>query len=87
MKDERWLSIAILEDHAVPSVPAHENSVVRPRARDLSRCGLENSDIASLLGISKPMVNEHIARLLEKLNVANRTEAVALCMRKHLLNI
>ena len=61
-----------------------------PRQREILTCltrGLENSDIARILGISKPMVNEHIARILEKLDVANRTEAVALCLRKHLLNI
>ena len=37
--------------------------------------------------ISLPMVKEHVNALRAKLNVANRTEAVALALRKQLLKI
>ena len=47
--------------------------------------GLPNADVARLLGISLPMVKEHVNAILTKLNVANRTEAVALALRKQLL--
>ena len=47
--------------------------------------GLTNADIASELGISAPMVNEHLNAIFTKLGAANRTEAVAIALRKHLL--
>ena len=37
------------------------------------------------LGISIDMVKEHTTSLFAKLGVANRTEAVAIAMRKHLV--
>ena len=47
--------------------------------------GLSNEDIARQLGISVPMVKEHVNATFEKLGAANRAEAVAIAMRKHLL--
>lgn len=47
--------------------------------------GLMNDDIASILKISRPVVKEHVKALLHKLNAANRTEAVAIALRKYLL--
>ena len=49
--------------------------------------GLSNTDISVRLGISLDMVKEHNQKLFEKLGVANRTEAVAIALRKHLLKI
>ena len=49
--------------------------------------GLTNRDIAHLLAISEDRVEQHIRSLLEKLGAANRTEAVAIAFRKHLLKI
>jgi len=49
--------------------------------------GLSNPDIARQLGISVQMVKEHMTALLLKLGAANRTEAVATALRKHLLKI
>lgn len=49
--------------------------------------GLSNADISVRLGISLDMVKEHNQKLFEKLGVANRTEAVAITLRKHLLKI
>ena len=49
--------------------------------------GLSNADISVRLGISLDMVKEHNQKLFEKLGVANRTEAVAIALRKHLLKI
>lgn len=47
--------------------------------------GLSNGDIAQLHGISIPAVKFHLLALFRKLEVANRTEAVALALRKRLL--
>ena len=49
--------------------------------------GLSNPDIARQLGISVQMVKEHMTALLLKIGAANRTEAVAIALRKHLLKI
>lgn len=49
--------------------------------------GLTNKDIATRLGISSPMVNEHLNAIFAKIGAFNRTEAVAIAMRKHLLKM
>ena len=49
--------------------------------------GLSNIDIARQLGIRKDSVEEHIRAIFSKLGAANRTEAVALAMHKHLLKV
>ena len=47
--------------------------------------GLTNVEIAEILRIRKDTVEEHVNLLLAKLDAANRTEAVAIALRKHLL--
>ena len=47
--------------------------------------GLSNPDISRLLGISLDTVKEHIETLFLKIGAANRTEAVTIALRKHLL--
>ena len=54
---------------------------------DLLARGFTNSEIAKFLGISPDGVNDHIRGILRKLGAANRTEAVAIALRKHLLKI
>ena len=49
--------------------------------------GLSNEDIATLLGISKSRVKQHLNELYEKLGAANRAEAVSIALRKHLLKL
>ena len=61
-----------------------------PRQREVLESltqGLSNKDIAVKLGISNPRVEELMAALLSKIGAANRTEAVAIALRKHLLKI
>ena len=52
----------------------------------LSR-GLTNTDIAKLLNISPDGVKFHITALLAKLGAANRSEAITIAMKNHLLKI
>lgn len=54
--------------------------------RSMTR-GLTNRDIANQLGICIDRVNDQVAAILTKIGAANRTEAVAIAMRKHLLKI
>ena len=49
--------------------------------------GLSNENIATMLGISKSRVKQHLNELYEKLGAANRAEAVSIALRKHLLNL
>ena len=47
--------------------------------------GLSNSDIASQLGMSLISTKRHLAGIFEKLGAANRAEAAAIALKKHLL--
>lgn len=49
--------------------------------------GLNNTEIATQLGISRTVVKEHVETLLAKLDASNRTELAAIAIRKHLLKI
>ena len=49
--------------------------------------GLSNDNIASLLGISKSRVKQHLNELYEKIGAANRAEAVSIALRKQLLKM
>ena len=67
--------------------PAQE---LTPRQTEILQAmarGLTNKDIAKLFGIRTDGVNEHVLAILAKLGAANRTEAVATAMRKHLLSL
>jgi DNA-binding NarL/FixJ family response regulator len=59
-----------------------------PRQREMLQSiarGLSNPEIAKQFGISIYVVKEHIAALFAKIGAANRSEAVAIAMRKNLL--
>lgn len=47
--------------------------------------GLTNRDIARQFGLSVRSVEEHVNHILEKIGAANRAEAVAIALRKHLV--
>jgi DNA-binding NarL/FixJ family response regulator len=49
--------------------------------------GLSNDNIATLLGISKSRVKQHLNELYEKIGAANRAEAVSIALRKHPLKL
>jgi DNA-binding NarL/FixJ family response regulator len=49
--------------------------------------GLSNSDIARKHGLAEITVKNHLSAIFNKLGVSNRSEAVAIALRKHLLKI
>ena len=49
--------------------------------------GLTNRDIATMLGISTDAVKQHLAAIFSKLGAANRSEAISIALRKHLLKL
>lgn len=69
-------------DPPVPPLTPRQTEILAAIVR-----GLSNNDIASLLGITQTVVREHTITLFQKLGAANRTEAVAIALRKHLLKI
>ena len=61
-----------------------------PRQREILAYmtkGLTNVEIAKILSIRKDTVEEHVNLLLAKLYASNRTEAVAIALRKQLLKL
>lgn len=61
-----------------------------PRQREILESmtrGLTTNQIASTFDISPESVKTHVAKLFEKIGAANRSEAVAIALRKHLLKI
>ena len=86
MRGERVISPEIKrmlnEDPPVPELS--------PRQREILAAitsGRSNKEIASDLGIRKDSVEDYLRTLFSKLGAANRTEAVAIALRKHLLKI
>ena len=64
----------------MPHLSGRQLEILRLAAR-----GLSNSDISKILKISTPVVGEHLRAVFAKIGAANRTEAVAIAMRKNLL--
>lgn len=69
-------------DPALPALTPRQSEILESIVR-----GLSNKDIALQLGISVNVVKEHVNSLYLKIGAANRTEAVAIALRKHLLKI
>ena len=68
------------EDPPAPKLTPRQSDVLHSLTR-----GLSNQEIAKQFGISRESVKEHIDSLYAKIGAANRTEAVAIAFRKHLL--
>ena len=85
-RGERSVSEEIQRQIAIdPPVPE-----LTPRQLDILDSlvqGLSNPDIAKKFGIRRDSVKEHVNNILDKIGAANRTEAVAIALRKHLLKI
>ena len=49
--------------------------------------GPTNAEIASIFSIQEDTVKKHVNAVFERIGAANRAEAVAIALRKHLLKI
>ena len=54
---------------------------------ELTINGLSADQISKQMNLSSFTVNEHLDTIKRKLGAANRTEAVAIALRKHLLKV
>ena len=67
-----------------------EKPVLSPRQQKILDAlvrGLNNDEIAKLMNLSRARIKQHLNELYTILEAANRTEAVAIALRKHLLKI
>ncbi len=69
-----------------PSPESYHLTERETKVLSLMAEGLTNSDIAGRLVVSVATIKFHVRRILAKLRVANRTEAVALALEKHLVH-
>ena len=72
----------IAEDPPLPELSQRQMEILSSITR-----GLTNTDIATQLGIGVTSVKTHMEAMFLKIGAANRTEAVAIALRKHLLKI
>lgn len=70
----------LAEDPPLQALTPRQLGVLRLLAR-----GLSNPDIARALGIREDVVKDHVIAILQRLDVANRTEAVSVALRHHLI--
>jgi len=70
------------EDPPIPKLTDRQLGIIHSMMR-----GLTNREIATQFNITPNCVKAHIKRVCNKIGAANRTEAVAIAMRKHLLKI
>lgn len=69
-------------DPPIPPLTPRQSEVLQSLTR-----GLSNRDIATQLGMSETRVEQHVNALLTKIGAANRTEAVTIALRKHLVQV
>ena len=70
------------EDPPLPELTSRQEEILALVTR-----GLTNADIAHQFDIRESSVKEHVNQICTKLGAANRAEAVAIALRKHLLKI
>jgi len=70
------------EDPPTPKLTERQLGIIHSMMR-----GLTNREIAVQFNITPNCVKAHIKRVCNKIGAANRTEAVAIAMRKHLLKL
>lgn len=74
--------------HRLLNATAHEFQPLTDREKDILRCfshGMPVEDICERYQITRNTVFTYTHRVLKKLNVRNRTEALAVCRQYHLL--
>jgi DNA-binding NarL/FixJ family response regulator len=77
---------ALVSSLNAPPVPGGDLSEREMDVLRLLVVGLSNEQIAEQLGISRNTVRHHVHNILAKLDVANRTEAVALAIQHQLVS-
>lgn len=74
------IEVYVREEPDVPKFTQRQLDILQSVTR-----GLTNSDIARQFGITTDGVKRHVMTIFKKLGAANRSEAVAIAMRRQLL--
>jgi DNA-binding NarL/FixJ family response regulator len=69
------------------SFPRHGLSQREIEVLEHVATGLRNKEIAYKLGLSEATVNAHVKRVLEKLHVSDRTQAVTTALRRGIIKL
>ena len=70
----------LAESPAIPALTERQITILGALTR-----GLSNNEIAKLLDTTPENIRDHLRVIFAKIGAANRTEAVAIALRKHLL--
>ncbi len=70
------------EDPPIEPLTPHQTEILSYVTR-----GFTNKDIAKALGIRVDSVGQNLTAIFTKLGAANRAEAIAIALRRHLLNV
>lgn len=77
--------VAVLS-HGNPPIEVAELGPQQIRVLALMTKGFTNPEIGDQIGISRATVSYHVSAILQKLDVSNRAEAVALAVRENLIS-
>lgn len=77
---------ALVHAATQPPTPGHDLTKRERTVLALMVEGLNNTEIAEKLVVSPSTIKSHVSHILRKLDVASRTEAVALAVRHHLVD-
>ena len=83
---KRWVSPEI-EKQIATAPPVQKLTERQEQVLSSIVRGLTNADIAHQLGIREDSVKEHLNLIFSKIGAANRAEAVAIALRRHLLKL
>lgn len=70
----------LAESPSIPDLTERQTRILEALTR-----GLSNNDIAKLLDTTPENIRDHLKVVFAKIGAANRTEAVAITLKKHLL--
>lgn len=79
---DREIEVSLRESQPVPPLTKKQTNVLNALSK-----GLTNDEIARETGLSTAGIKFHLLAIFRKLNANNRSDAVAIALRKHLLKI
>jgi len=78
---------ALVHAASRPPAPGYDLTARERDVLELMVKGLSNVQVAERLVVSQSTIKTHVSSILAKLGVASRTEAVALAIQRHLVNL
>ena len=76
-----------LPDTLIKAMKTCRDKEASPTGRDILDQLLTNADIAKQFTIRESSVKDHLTAIFTKLGAANRSEAISIALRKHLLKL